>query len=114
VLLLLLPLATHRVTRFITRDKFPIVMIPREAFIRRWGVYNDASNRTISIGGHRTNVVMASLAYLWECDWCTSAWVAAGLTVLLWRYPATMTWVLAAMAASDVTGLITTAEPGES
>ncbi len=112
-LFLLLPFATHRVTKFITRDKFPPMAEPRDAFVERWGVYVDApkSERKTSISGRPTNYLMRSLAYLWECDWCTSVWVAAGLTWLTWRYPETLQWVLLVLAASDVTGLIATAEP---
>lgn len=110
---LLLFLATHRVTRFITRDKFPPMCVPRDAFVERWGVYTDAakSERKISISGHNTNIVMRSLAYAWECDWCTGFWVGAGLTYLTWRWHETMLWVLLALAASSVAGLIAQREP---
>lgn len=114
VLLVLLPLATHRITRFVTRDKFPLMHYPREAFVARWGVGTDVRDRElrrIGFTGRKTNVFMSSLAYLWECDWCTSVWVAAGLSVLTWNYLETMTWVMAALAASDVTGLLAQREP---
>lgn len=110
---LLLFLATHRVTRFVTRDKFPPMCVPRDKFVTRWGVYVDAepSERKVSISGHDTNVFMRSLAYVWECDWCTSIWVGSGLTYLTWRWHETMLWVLLALAASSVTGLIASREP---
>jgi len=110
---LLVFLATHRVTRFITRDKFPLYCVVRDRFVERWGIYVDAKpeERKISISGHDTNLFMRSLAYAWECDWCTSIWVGAGLTYLTWRWHETMLWVLAALVASSVTGLIAQREP---
>lgn len=109
---LLVALATHRVTRFVTRDKFPLYCVLRDKFVTRWGVYADAEpdQRNVSISGYDTNLVMRSLAYAWECDWCTSIWVGAGLTYLTWRWHETMLWVLLALAASSVTGLIASLE----
>lgn len=139
--LALLFLATFRVTRFVTRDKFPLVCAPREAFVRRWGAYEDTPRAPavarLDADGHprrrnvvvrafrwlfasefesvdaryRTNMFMKSLAYLWECDWCASAWVGAGLTYATWRWSTTMLWVTAALAASAVTGLLAQREP---
>lgn len=113
VTVLLVFLATHRITRFITRDKFPLMCVPRDAFVERWGVYVDApkEERKVSINGRDTNLFMRSLAYVWECDWCTSVWVGAGLTYLTWLWHETMLWVLLAAAASSVTGLIASREP---
>lgn len=115
VTVLLLCLATHRVTRFVTRDKLPLICAPRDAFVERWGVYVDTprQERKVSINGHDTNIFMRSLAYAWECDWCTSIWVGAGLTYLTWRWHDTMIWVLTALAASCVAGLIATVEPSD-
>lgn len=105
---LLLFLATHRATHFVTRDKFPLWCDWRNAFVERWGVYVDTpkEERGVSISGHDTNLVMRSLAYAWECDWCTSIWVGGGLTYLTWRWHETMLWVLLGLAASSVTGLL--------
>ena len=110
--IVLVCVATARITRLITRDKLPLIGVPREAFVQRWGVYEDTHGeaRRIAIGGKQTNVVMSSLAYLWECDWCTSMWVGAGLTYLTWRWPETLLWVMIALAASYVTGWGATAE----
>lgn len=116
LLALLIPLvllATHRVTRFITRDKLPLICVPREKFIQRWGTFVDnvGDQRKISINGKKTNIFMSSLAYAWECDWCTSVWVGSGLTYLTWRWSDVMIWVLTALAASSATGLIALREP---
>lgn len=94
----------HRATRFVTRDALAVIAVPREAFVQRWGVYDDAEDRKISINGKKTNIVMASLAYLWECDWCASIWVAALGGWLTWTFPQVMFWVLAGLTASSITG----------
>lgn len=111
LIVLLLP-ATARGTRLVTRDKIPLIGVPREAFIQRWGAWADAkgAERKIAIGGRQTNLVMSSLAYLWECDWCMSVWVGGGLTYLTYRWPETMLWVLVALTASYATGWSVTAE----
>lgn len=96
--------AVHRSTRFVTRDALAVIAWPREAFVQRWGVYDDAEDRKESINGKKTNIVMASLAYLWECDWCASIWLAGFLGWLTWSWPEPMFWVLAGFTASSVTG----------
>lgn len=116
ILLILLSLATHRVTRIVTRDTLPLIAEPREAFVSRWGTYADAPDKRISINSKRTNVVMRSAAYLWECDWCASVWVSALLTFLSWRWTPlgdehTLTAVLTWLAAASVSGLIAQREP---
>lgn len=109
----LIALATHRCTRFVTRDKLALICTPREKFVERWGTYvdNKGDQRKISINGKKTNILMSSLAYAWECDWCTSIWIGAGLTYLTYRWTDVLMWVLTALTASSVTGLIATKEP---
>ena len=41
VLLALVVLATPRATRLVTRDKLPLIGVPRDAFVDRWGTYED-------------------------------------------------------------------------
>jgi len=126
ITLLLILLTTHRVTRLVTRDQFPLIALPREAFARRWSRISvrlpdtpeDAwrARRNDTWSGARTNVVMHSLAYLWECDWCASMWVGALVVVGAWHwaglsgypvYISVLTW----LAASTATGLIAQREP---
>lgn len=112
----LVALATHRVTRLITRDQIPLVAAPREAFVQRWGGFADAKtreDRKRSINGNTTNVLMRSLAYLWECDWCASVWVAGGISYATYTWSGETWWhfVLLGLAASSVTGLIAQREP---
>lgn len=111
VIALLLP-ATARLTRLVTRDKIPLIAVPREAFIQRWGVYEDdtGEERKTAIGGRPTNIFMASLAYLWECDWCMSMWLGGGLVYLTWHWQEVMFWVLLGLTASYAAGWGATAE----
>lgn len=118
---LLFILATHRVTRLVTRDQIPLVKIPRDAFVARWGAPGPESSldpmtreqRNTSYNGKKTNVLMRSAAYLWECDWCASVWVASGLAVGTFYLGDELAWQLGllAAAASSVTGLIAQREP---
>ena len=104
-LVLFLP-AVARATRLVTRDKIPLIALPREAFVQRWGTWEDArgDERRTSIGEKKTNAFMASLAYLWECDWCASMWIAGGLGYLTWRFPLVAIWPLVILTASYAAG----------
>lgn len=115
----LVSLATYRATRLITRDAVPLIAVPREAFVQRWGTYADAATeeeKRTAIGGKRTNLFMRSIAYLWECDWCASVWVSTGLTYAAWLFTdlGNEHWlisVLIALTASGATGFIASKEP---
>lgn len=89
VTLIVMALAAVYVTRFFTQGKFPLVEMPREAFVRRWGVYVDEPDKTMPIcrttdprddDKRRTNLAMRSLAYLAECDWCQGFWWSCAIT----------------------------------
>jgi len=113
---LLAVFATFRVTRLITRDEIPIIALPREAFVQRWATYIDAKTpekRRVSLTHKKTNIVMSSLAYLWECDWCMSVWVAAGIGIGTFHWIDAWWWqiILLAASASAITGLIAQREP---
>lgn len=110
LLVVLICLASFRGTRLVTRDKFPLIAIPRDAFVERWGVYEDAKDKKISINGKRTNLFMRSLAYLWECDWCTGVWVSGAVVYAATFYVSVPYAVLVWLAASAVTGLLAQAE----
>jgi ribosomal protein L37AE/L43A len=108
--------ATHRVTRLLTRDQMPLIAVPREAFAQRWAVYEGAKTaeqRCISLNGKRTNIVMRSLAYLWECDWCMSVWVGAAIAYGTYHWINAWAWQVALLGAtaSTITGLIAQREP---
>jgi Protein of unknown function (DUF1360) len=119
LLFIILVLATHRVTRLITRDSFPLIAAPRETFARRWARFSDAKTREEkkrTESGKKTNAFMASLAYLWECDWCASMYVGPALTYVAWLWTPLgdqhwFTAVLVSLATSTLTGLIAQREP---
>lgn len=111
-ILILLGLATHRATRLITRDALPLIAVPRERFVGRWAAYDEpAEMKGVGIHPKGTNIIMRSLAYLWECDWCTSVWVSGILTLTtsqLINLP--LPW-LVWPAVSSIAGLIAQREP---
>lgn len=110
LIVLIICLATFRLTRIITTDAFPFAEL-RESFVKRWGTYDDAPDKNVSISGKSTNWRMRKLAYLWECNWCASVWVSVfvvGLTIQVASVPLP---ALVALAASAVTGLIAQKQP---
>jgi hypothetical protein len=116
LVVILAVLATHRVTRILTRDHMPLIAVPREAFAQRWAVYEDvktSEQKHTSLNGSKTNLLMRSIAYLWECDWCMSVWVGAVIAYGTSRWVDVWWWqsILLAAAASSVTGLIAQHEP---
>lgn len=129
LLTILLALATFRITRVITRDKFPLIDVPREAFVQRWGAYQDTKRLPVVFenprvwlvrawrylfacefesvnGAARTSLFMKSMAYLWECDWCTSIWVGAGVVYTAVQFVEVPYPFLQWLAAAALTGLI--------
>lgn len=81
--LIVMALAALYATKISTEGKLPLVAVPREAFVNRWGVYVDDADKTIPIcvytdpredDKRRTNLFMRSLAYLVECPWCSGFW----------------------------------------
>jgi len=92
-------LATHRITRLITTDT--IFDDPRLKlqlyFEQRW------ENKT---GRGSEETWGSKLAYLISCSWCTGLWVAAAVTVGTDLTAGVTAPVLTALAASTVTGVI--------
>jgi len=121
LLYLLIALAVHRLTRLITRDKFPLIAIPRyhvtnwldpsDEYIVQWRAKH--AGRPIEQHPPKPHwgIVGQSLAYLWECDWCVSVWVSGGLVTALTHFVSVPMPFLIWLAASTVTGLIATHEP---
>lgn len=89
LLLLVIILAAHRLTRFVTRDEFPPVKATRDRIERRWGTDSWQN-------------------YLGQCAWCSSVYLSVpvawtGLTVgdeTWWQVSAV------ALAASTVVGFL--------
>lgn len=111
---ILTTLGIHRLTRLVTRDKIPLIGVPRELFVNRWGVLDEADGRlvlgearAISINGKPTNLAMSSLAYLWECDWCASIWIGALVMWPTWDWwPDWRYAALLVLACSTLTGML--------
>ena len=128
---LLVCLATYRVTRFVVADAFPLIAVPRRWVDKHWNPFPDQNvwdayqkapveAKQIVIGNlheqgikSRPTSFKRSIAYLIGCAWCTSIWVAAGIVTLTVFYTQTH-WVYGIMlwlTASAVTGLISQREP---
>lgn len=98
VTLVLITLATYRLTRFITRDAFPLVAVPRNWLQRKWDPFDDAGWENLPLytgearaflfselakkGIPRPSQLKRSIAYLVTCAWCVSIWVGAVVVVL--------------------------------
>jgi hypothetical protein len=132
LLVVMVCLATHRVTRFITTDAFPLVAGPRRWIDRNWNPfpaqatwdsYRSAPQAAKDIViqnlreqqgiTSRPTGFKRSVAYLIGCSWCTSIWVSAGLTsIVAWQMH--ISWLYAMLlwlTSSSVTGLISQREP---
>jgi hypothetical protein len=105
LIVLLVFLATHRLTRLAIADEVPIVKVPRDAAIRFLDPTPDQVATQPGIKGHWGGTGKA-LAYLLECPWCMSAYTGAAVVIgvdLAASLP--LPW-LVWIAASTVTGLI--------
>lgn len=90
-------LATYRLTLLVTADE--LTKGPREWLVRRF----EAAR-------------MNKVAFLLECPWCASMWVAMPVCASGWRWGSSGWWFVPAwvLAASAVTGVLATfAAPGE-
>jgi hypothetical protein len=114
LLVVLTCLAVHRLTRLLTRDHLPLIAVPRQKIVE----YLDPAGVVDGVPVVPTptrpwGVVGWSLAFLLECDWCMSVWVAAAVVgVETWQLR--LGWlfaVLLGLTASSVTGLVAQHEP---
>lgn len=132
VTLLLIALATYRLTRLITRDAFPLIAVPREWIQTKWDPFDDegwanyarytGEERRLLVQGLRGKGIprptqwRRSIAYLVTCSWCVSIWVSIPVTVAGVIFVHALTWkwaVFTALLASAVTGLISQREKTE-
>lgn len=103
-LFVIFALSVHRITRFIIRDCFPLVSVPRDWILKK----TDPTEEDILNGHKARGVFMRSIGYLLQCEWCMSIWVSAGLLYGLTRFTA-FTWPYAIgwwLAGSGITALI--------
>lgn len=106
LLVLLLIVAVHRLTRLAVADEIPLVKVPRDTIVDWLDPVGAAGQPPKPpLGGFGR-----SIAYLLTCPWCMSMWVGGAL---VW---ATTWWVsvpvplLVWLAASSVTGWAASAE----
>lgn len=118
LLILLLVLATYRVTRLIIEDSFPPIAVPRDHLINWWAPDEEwilAKDRHGAYKHPKANphwgALGRSLRYLFTCPWCMSVWVG---TAIVWG---TDVWfahvplpVFVVAAASGLTGLMSALE----
>lgn len=124
-------MATYRITRFITTDAFPLVAAPRRWIDKHWNPFPDQNVwdsyrqspqaakdivikalRDAGVTSHPTGL-KRSIAYLIGCSWCTSIWVSAGVNAFAMIFIG-FTWpwyVLLWLTASAVTGVLASREP---
>jgi hypothetical protein len=105
LLVTLIFLATHRLTRLAIHDAIPLVKIPRDRAIEWLDPTPEQIQRNPAAKGHWGNTGRA-LAYLLECPWCMSVYVAAAVVVVTDLAASVPVPWLVWIAASSVTGLM--------
>lgn len=104
LLLLVMSLATYRITRLVVEDTFPPVLWLRDRVAGGWRPVTDSpkdqsfvkrsdgGGTVAEIDGVMHMYVRRSrwsrfwLAELLSCSWCASGWVAAGVTAGAWAW----------------------------
>lgn len=135
LLLVVMSLATYRLTRFVVEDTFPPVLWLRDRLAGGWRPLTDAEHevvrgqagtpeetKAILKGGMADVDGVASryvkrwgwspwwLADLLSCPWCASGWVAAAVTAGTWWWVGLPVPVLVWLAVWAVGALIASQE----
>ncbi len=79
-------LALARLTRLIVADRLT-------DFLRVWAYRRSKGAETY-------------LTYFLQCPWCVSMWLGFGTAWVIWWHPAPVLYILAALAASYLVGLM--------
>jgi len=128
--ILVIVLATHRVTRLVVDDTFPPIAKLRDAILSRWPAddtmfvesevvpveVDDTHGYTTTSGVPLIHISTNTTTGFWpvtghwlgdlvSCGWCVSVW-AGGIVVGAWQLAGWSRWVWLVLAASTVTGLI--------
>lgn len=106
---LLIFLATHRLTRLAVADEVPLVKIPRDAAVKFLDPTPQQRATDPTAKGHWGNTGRA-LAYLLECPWCMSAYTGGVVVFVTDLFAAVPVPFLVWIAASSVTGLVANVE----
>jgi hypothetical protein len=113
LVVVLVSLATFRITRLLIKDTIPVVKVPRDTLVGwldpddeykiEWLAKHGTGREPPS--GH-LGALGRTLAYLVTCPWCMSVWVGAAVTYATTLYASVplpwLTWI----AACAVTGLL--------
>lgn len=114
IVVVLTCLAVHRVTRVITRDHLPLIAVPREKITMWLDPPMIVDDELVDPPPrYPWGIFGRSIAFLLECDWCMSIYVAAGVVTVedrVWHLGWLSTTLLG-LTASTVTGLIAQHEP---
>jgi hypothetical protein len=92
IVIVLVALATYRITRLITRDVFHPIAYVRGRIVNKLGPHHWFS-------------------YLIMCDWCTSMYVATVVVLLTMLVTSVSLPVLLIFASSGITGFLAAVEP---
>lgn len=90
LLLSLMVLATYRLTRLVTTDTFPPVLLIRDIVAGGWRPAEEGETPTDTVGGvpsvyhYRAQWSPAWLGELITCPWCASAYVSAAVVGASW------------------------------
>lgn len=116
---ILIAFAVHRLTRLVTRDKFPLIAVPR-FHVTNWLDPSDDYRKWYGLKHpdreppkSHLGLFGSSVAYLLECDWCVSVWVSGAVVYCTSTWTSVPLPVLVWLAASTVTGLIASTEPAD-
>lgn len=103
ITLLLVVVATWRITRLLVRDEFPPVRAVRDWVTTTFADVTPSGELTPS---KQWGVLGHTVAYLWTCTWCMSVWVGAGVVFTLGHWLSVpLPWLVVA-AASAGAGLL--------
>lgn len=106
---LLIFLATHRVTRLVIEDTFPPLGVPRNRLLQ-WLEPDEEWRYAHRYARPHLGALGRSLRYLLSCPWCMSVWVGAGIIYATMQFTSVpLPWLVLA-GASTVTGLLATYE----
>jgi hypothetical protein len=93
LVVVLVALASYRITRLLVRDEFPPISVRRARIAERWG---DESWQ----------------AYLSTCSWCAGVYVAGLVTLATWAATGLPVPALVWASAAAVTGFLASKEGG--
>jgi len=114
ILIILTWFTVHRATRLLTRDHLPIIAVPRQKIVLWLDPVTMVDGIPIAPAPKRPLGLLGwSFAFLLECDWCMSVWIAAGVVALeVYTFDLNVPYpILLAASASTITGLIAQREP---